>query len=179
MDVRGRAFTISLDYLEHEFGGKKVCDFFVKYPEFERVREYSDLNWYGMDIYLKFSEAVDKYFGFGDAAMLFKIGSYSAKNALETSHKLYKGLSMDSAISKAQAVLYSYFSAGAVEVKYLKERKASLFIRNFPVSPYISKIILGWMRESVKCAAARDAYVSEQENRACLCYTVEWNSSKK
>jgi hypothetical protein len=175
MEAKGRAFGSALEYLECKFGQKKVQAFFKCHPEFDCVKKYNDLSWYSLESYLKFSEKVDKYFGFGDASLLFKIGEFSARIAFDSSHKLFRDLSIESAISNAQSVFLSYFSAGVAEVKYIKDNKVSLHIKNLPVSPYLGKSIFGWMQEAVRSVRSRDAFVAEQEDKHCLCYTLEWS----
>ncbi len=175
MGAKGKAFKATLDYLEEKYDQKKVKSFFQCHPQFEKIRKYDDLNWYSLDELLKFSECVDKYFGFGDASLLFKIGEHAAKDAFNNSHKLFKDLSIESVFSNAGAVFCSYYSAGAAEIKYIKDNKVHVCIKNLPVSPYLAKSIFGWMQHAVKAIKAKEAFVSEEEGKKCLCYTVEWN----
>ena len=175
MEAKGRAFKASLEYLECKYDKSKIRSFFKSHPEFECIQKYQDLNWYSLEFYIRFSEKLDRYFGFGDAALLFKIGEYASRTAFESSHKLFRDLSMESAISNAQAVFLSYYSAAKTEIKYLNDNKVCVHIKNIPLSPYLKKMIYGWMQEAVKSIKSRDAFVSEQESRNSLCFTLEWN----
>jgi hypothetical protein len=176
MQVKGKAFTSALEYAEKKYGCEKVRSFFLHVPEYEQIKTFSDLNWYDMGMYMKFSESIDKFFGFGDASLLFEIGEYSAKKAFESSHRLFKDLSMQCALSNAQSVFLSYFSAGVAEIKYLKDNKINFSIKNLPVSPYLGRTIHGWMKHAARSIKASDTNVVELDAKACLCYSIEWSN---
>jgi hypothetical protein len=174
MQVKGRVFASALEYAGKKYGCEKVNSFFVKYPAYEEIRNFNDLNWYDLELYLKFSESVDKYFGFGDASLLLEIGEYCAKTAFESSHRLFKDLSMQCAMSNAQSVFLSYYSAGVAEIHYLRDNKVSFSIKNLPVSPYLGKTIHGWMKQAVKSIKSSETNVQEMDAKTCLCYSIEW-----
>ena len=174
MQVKGRAFICVLEYTEKKYGCEKVESFFSRFPDFEGIKNYDGLNWYNLALYLKFSENADKFFGFGDASLLTEIGEYSAKKAFESSHRLFKDLSMQCALSNAQSVFLSYFSAGVAEIKYLKENKINFSVKNLPVSPYLGKTIHGWLKHAAKSIKATDTNVVELDTKTCLCYSIEW-----
>lgn len=174
MQVKGRAFSCALEYAEKKYGYEKVINFFTRFPAYEDIKNYNNLSWYTLGLYLEFSENVDKYFGFGDASLLVEIGEYSAKKAFESSHTLFKDLSMQCALSNAQAVFLSYFSASVAEIKYLKENKINFSVKNLPASPYLGKTIHGWLKHAVKSIKTADANVIELDNKTCLCYSIEW-----
>ncbi len=176
MQVKGKAFTSALEYTDKKYGCEKVKLFFTHFPAFEEIKNYNDLNWYSIDMYLKFSESLDKYFGFGDASLLVEIGEYSAKKAFESSHRLFKDLSMQCALSNAQSVFLSYYSAGIAEIKYLRDNKITFSVKNLPVSPYLGKTIHGWIKHAVKSIKANDTNVVELEPKTCLCYSIEWTN---
>src|SRR5512138_1554080 len=119
MQAKGRAFKATIEYVSGKFGCDKLHAFFAGHPQYSCIADFHDLNWYDLDYYLGFSEAIDRHFGFGDASLLVEIGEYAAKHAFETSHRLFRDLSVESAISNAEAVFFSFYSAGTVEIKYL------------------------------------------------------------
>lgn len=174
MQVRGSAFKSILGYAEKKYGVERVKNFFIDNSCFYMIRDFIELDWYDLKLFLDYSEKVDKYFGFGDASMLFEAGEFAAKQAFESSHRLFKDMSIQSALTNAESVFLSYFSAAVVEIKYLKDNKASIYIRNLPVSPYLSKNICGWIKYAVKAIKAKEAFITENAPKTCLCFTLEW-----
>ncbi|MCE5301345.1 MAG: hypothetical protein LLG37_10815 [Spirochaetia bacterium] len=175
MQAKGRAFRAALEYVEKKYGQDKLGSFYSLYPQFIPVSGYQDLGWYDLAIYLSFSEAIDKYFGFGDASLLVEIGEYSAIHAFDTSHRLFRDISVENALSNAQAVFFPFFYAGTVEIKYLKSKKISLHLNGCPVNPYLSKKITGWLRQSCKYLKTKNVTVRELKPGKCMGYEIEWN----
>lgn len=179
MKVKGRAFLYALEYAEKKYGCEKVKTFIANFPDFMEIKDYNDLNWYDLGLYIKFSESADKYFGFGDTSLLLEIGEYSAKKAFESSHRLFRDFSMQCAMSNAQSIFLSYFSTAIIEIKYLKENKINFSVKNLPVSPYLGKTIHGWLKHAVKSIKTSDTNVVELETKLCLCYNIEWSNLTK
>ncbi|MGD0565782.1 MAG: hypothetical protein ABSA34_00440 [Candidatus Goldiibacteriota bacterium] len=174
MQVRGSAFKSILKYAEKKHGIERVKNFFIDNPSFCAIKDYIDLDWYDLKFYLDYSEKTDKYFGFGDGSLLFEAGEFASRQAFESSHRLFKDMTMQSALANAETVFLSYFSAAVVEIKYIKDNKASIYIKNLPVSPYLAKNICGWIKHAVKSIKAKEPSITETTPKTCLCFTLEW-----
>lgn len=176
MQVKGRTFKATLDYIKVKFSKEKIKSFFEDFPEFGKTCDFSDAGWYPMDLFIKFSEKIDKFFGFGDSSLLVDIGAFSAIKAFETSHRLFKNLSPKILIANIQALLSSYYSKGTIEETQLGENKFKICIRNFIDSPYVSKRIQGWIAQALKLTGAKEVHVhGERVKGADVCFNVEWN----
>jgi hypothetical protein len=174
MQAKGSAFLSALEYAGCKYGGDRVKNFFIQYPEFEGVKLYTDLNWYDLKTFINFSESMDKYFGFGDASLLLEIGEYSAKKAFAGSHRLFKDISMRTAISNAQLVFLSCFSAGIAEIKYIRDNKIHFTIKDLPAAPCLGKTICGWIKGTVESIKTKDTTVTELDAKPFLNYSIEW-----
>lgn len=175
MQVKGRTFKATLDYLVQKFSKEKIKSFFLDFPEFAKTREFSDISWYPMNYFLEFSDKIDKFFGFGDASLLINIGSFSAKQAFETSHKLFKNLSPAALASNIQTLLSSYYSTGKTECELINKNKIIIHIREFTSSPFIIKRIQGWISQVLKLTGAKDVQVHDiKTKKADICLNVEW-----
>jgi hypothetical protein len=117
MQVKGSAFSAILEYVEKKYGKERVKHFFSDNPCFNGIKDFIGPDWYDLKLYMDFSEKADKYFGFGDASMLFEAGEFAAGQAFKTSHSLFRDFSIQCARSNAETVFLSYFSAAVVEIK--------------------------------------------------------------
>jgi hypothetical protein len=175
LQVTGSAFKTLAEFAEKKYGNERIKNFHIDNPRFFRINDFLDLGWYELDYYMDFSEAVDKYFGFGDASILLEAGEYAAKKAFESSHSLFRDLSMQCALSNAEAVFLSFFSAAVAEIKYIKNNKAEINIKNLPKSPHLSNIICGWLKYSSRAIKTKEASIVEKNHKkSCPCFTVEW-----
>jgi hypothetical protein len=175
MQVSGNAFKTLVEFAEKKYGSERTKNFYIDNSHFCRIKDFLDLDWYELDYYLEYSETVDKYFGFGDASILLEAGEYAAKKAFESSHSLFRDLSMQCALSNAEAVFLSFFSAAVAEIKYIKNNKAELYIKNLPLSPHLSNIICGWLKYSSRAIRTKEASIVEKNHKKnCLCFTLEW-----
>jgi len=176
MQVKGRTFKATLDYIREKFSKEKIRSFFEDFPEFVKTCDFMDAGWYPVDLFVKFSEKIDKFFGFGDSSLLVDIGAFSAVKAFETSHKLFKNLSPRILAANVQALLSSYYSSGKAEQEQLKENKFRIYIRDFIDSPFVSKRIQGWIAQAIRMTGAKEVHVhGEKSKGADVCFSVEWN----
>lgn len=175
MQVKGRMFKTTLDYIFQKFSKEKIKYFFSDSPEFAKTADFSDIAWYPMDLFISFSDKIDKFFGFGDASLLIDIGSFSALQAFETSHKLFKNLSPAALVSNIQTLLSSYYSKGKTEYEQINENKIIIYIREFASSPFIVKNIQGWLAQAIKITGAKEVHVHDIKTKhADICFNVEW-----
>ena len=175
MQVKGRTFKATLDYIAQKFSREKISSFFSDFPEFSKTGKFSDIEWYPMELFLAFSEKIDKFFGFGDASLLVDIGSFSALQAFKTSHKLFSNLSPKALASNIQALLSSYFSSGSAEHEFINGNKAKIYIRDFVSSPFLVKRIQGWIAQAIKLTGAKEVHVHDIKTKnADICFNVEW-----
>jgi hypothetical protein len=175
MQVKGRTFRATLDYISQKFSKEKIQSFFSDFPEFAKTGNFSDIDWYPIDLFLDFSEKIDKFFGFGDRSMLVDIGSFSCLQAFETSHKLFKNLSPLAMASNIQTLLSSYYSSGKAEYELLKQNKLKIYIRDFVSSILISKRIQGWISQAIKLSGAKEVHVHDIKTKnADICFNIEW-----
>jgi hypothetical protein len=175
MQVKGRTFKATLDYIFQKYSKEKIKSFFSDFPEFSKTMEFSDITWYPMDLFLDFSDKIDRFFGFGDASLLIDIGSFSALQAFETSHKLFKNLSPNALASNIQTLLSSYYSSGKTEYELINENKLIIHIREFTSSPFIIKRIQGWVAQALKLTGAKEVHVHDIKTKhADICLNVEW-----
>jgi hypothetical protein len=175
MQVKGRTFKATLDYISQKFSREKINSFFSDFPEFSRTAKFSDIDWYPMDFFLNFSEKIDKFFGFGDASLLVDIGSFSALQAFKTSHKLFNNLSPKALAANIQALLSSYYSSGKADHEFINENKVKIYINDFISSPFLSKRIQGWVAQAIKLTGAKEVHVHDiKAKNADICFSVEW-----
>jgi len=175
MQVKGRTFKTTLDYITQKFSKEKINSFFSDFPEFARAGKFSDIDWYPMDLFLNFSEKIDKFFGFGDASLLIDIGSFSALRAFETSHKLFNNLSPKALASNIQSLLSSYYSSGKADSEFINENKVKIYIRDFIASPYLAKRIQGWIAQVIKLTGAKEVHVHDIKTKnADISFNIEW-----
>lgn len=175
MQVKGRTFRATLDYIAQKFSREKIDTFFADFPEFSKAGRFSDIDWYPMDFFLNFSEKIDKFFGFGDASLLIDIGAFSALQAFETSHKLFNKLSPQALASNIQTLLSSYYSSGKAEHEFLNANKVKIYIRDFVSSPFLTKRIQGWIAQAIKLTGAKEVHVhSVKTKHADICFNIEW-----
>jgi hypothetical protein len=175
MQVKGRVFKATLDYISEKFSKEKIKAFFSDFPEFAGMPEYSEIDWYPMEILVKFSEKIDKFFGFGDASLLIDIGSFSAMRAFESSHKLFKNLTPKAMASNIQSLLSSYYSTGTAEHEQISPNKFKIYIKNFISSPFLVKRIQGWIAQAVKITGAKEVHVHDIKSKnADICFNIEW-----
>jgi hypothetical protein len=175
MQVKGRTFKATLDYIAQKFSREKINSFFSDFPEFAKTGKFSDIEWYPMEFFLNFSEKIDKFFGFGDASLLIDIGSFSALQAFETSHKLFNALSPKALASNIQTLLSSYYSSGKAESEFLNGNKVKIYIRDFVSSPFLVKRIQGWIAQAIKLTGAKEVHVHDIKTKnADICFNIEW-----
>lgn len=175
MQVKGRTFKATLDYIVKKFSREKINSFFSDFPEFSKTINFSDIEWYPLDFFLKFSEKIDSFFGFGDSALLIDIGAFSALQAFETSHKLFRNLSPKALASNIQVLLSSYYSFGKAEHEQLNENTIKIYIREFSTSPFLVKRIQGWISQAIKLTGAKEVHVHDIKTKnADICFNIEW-----
>jgi hypothetical protein len=49
-----------------------------------------------------------------------------------------------------------------------------MYIRNLPVTPFLSKNICGWIKYAINAVRSKNASIAESEPGTCLCYILEW-----
>jgi hypothetical protein len=175
MQVKGRTFKATLDYIAKKFSREKINSFFKDFPEFSKAGNFSDVDWYPMDFFLKFSEKIDKFFGFGDSSLLIEIGSFSALQAFETSHKLFKNLSIKALASNLQTLLSSYYSSGKAWLETVNDTRVRIYIHEFTSSPFLVKRIQGWISQAMKLSGAKEVHVKNVSvKNADICFNIEW-----
>jgi hypothetical protein len=175
MQVKGRTFKATLDYISKKFSREKINAFFTDFPEFSNTVNFSDIDWYPVEFFLKFSEKIDKFFGFGDSSLLIDIGAFSAQQAFETSHKLFKNLTARALASNIQTILTSYFSTGRAEHEMINENKGKIYIKDFSSSPFLVKRLQGWIAQAIKLTGAKEVHVHDIKTKnADICFNVEW-----
>jgi len=175
MQAKGRAFKATFEFIQHKFGDEKLKGFLKSYPEYEGASSFSDIDWYPLELFINLSERIDKHFGFGDLSLLFELGEFSASQAFDTSHKLFKSASPKTIIANAPSLLSSYYSKGEIEHEYVTDHKVNLTIKKFSSSPYLSKRIAGWLRRCLILSNAKTAVVKDTPvNPDSLKFSVEW-----
>jgi hypothetical protein len=175
MQVKGRTFTATMDYISKKFSREKISSFFTDFPEFSKITGFSDIDWYPMDFFLKFSEKIDKFFGFGDSSLLIDIGAFSALRAFETSHKLFKNLTPRALVSNIQTLLSSYYSSGKAAYDMINDNKMKIYINDFVSSPFLVKRIQGWISQALKLTGAKEVHVHDIKiKNADICFNIEW-----
>jgi uncharacterized protein (TIGR02265 family) len=176
LQIKGRTFRATFDFISQKFSLEKIQSFFRDYPQFFHAQDFSEIDWYPLELFIELSEKIDKHFGFGDAALLDDIGAHSARVALDSSHKLFKSLSPRALISNMQSLLSSYYSRGIAEHEFTAEKRAKLSIKDFCSSPLLCRKIQGWLKQALKLAGAKDVKISNiQLKTADMCFSIEWN----
>lgn len=175
MQVKGRTFKATFDFIRQKFSKEKIKSFFNDFPQFVQTQDYNEIDWYPIDIFISLSEKIDKFFGFGDTSLLADIGAFSATQAFETSHKLFRNLSPRALLSNIQTVLFSYYSEGISELEFIKDNKVKIYLKKFDVSPFLIKRIQGWLAQALRLTGAREVSVfSNMHRNAELCFDIEW-----
>jgi len=175
MQVKARPFKATLEFIENRFGPAKLKTFLAEYSEFSIINETPDFDWLELNLFIRLSEKTDSYFGFGDLSLLYEIGVFSARQAFEKSHKLFKDITPLNFVQSGPALFASYYRVGRPEFEVLTDRKARLTIRDFCESKAVSKRIAAWLKEGITAAGAKHASVAESEPKDnTLSFCVEW-----
>jgi len=174
MEVKGRPFKVTIEFIKHKFGLDKLNSFILKQPKYKQIEDFSEISWYPANLFIELSEDIDKFFGFGDMSLLEELGEFSADSALETSHKLFKNMSPELFLTNGQAIFSSYYSAGTVKTNYLSEKKAEIHIENFGDSRYLSKRIFGWMKKILSTSAGWKIKLKEIQAKDRMSFMLEW-----
>lgn len=174
MEVKGRTFTITVEFIKQKFGIEKLSSFYADFPKYKQIENFSEIDWYPAALFLELSEDADRYFGFGDFSFLEELGLFWADNALKTSHELFKNISPELFLSNGQVIFSSYYSPGTVKTNYLGERKAEINIENFGDSICLSKRILGWMKRILSASGSRKIKLTEIPAKNKMAFLLEW-----
>ena len=175
MQVKGRTFKATFDFIKQKFSQEKIKTFFKEFPQFVHAQDYNEIDWYPVDIFISLSEKIDKFFGFGDDSLLSEMGAFSARQAFETSHKLFRNLTPKIFISNIQTVLFSYYSEGVSELKFIKDNKVKICVTKFIASPFLLKRIQGWLSQALHLSGAKEVSVfSIPHKKADMCFDIEW-----
>lgn len=175
MQVKGRTFKLTFDFILHKFGKSKLASFLEDNPSMKDIETYNDLDWYNIEKFASLTEAVDKYLGFGDGSLSKELGSFSSQHAFETSHKLFKGLTPESMVSSAQTIVSSYYSEVTVSSKYLKDKKLEIKFEGLVDSMFLKKRIMGWLKQTMILAGAKNLHISGSRKGSEFTYVIEWS----
>jgi|GEM_PF-2999078 len=175
MQAKGILFVNTFEFLKNKFGTDKIALFIKTNPKISKFASLGGLEWIPIEDYLFLMAEVEKYFGFNDGRISEETGAFSANHAMDTTHRLFKGMPPSGLINAAPAILSSYYTDAVANIEHIRDNKVKLLLPGFPEDRFISRRLLGWLRQGIVNTSAHNIRVTELNFTGGLAFLVEWD----
>ncbi len=175
MQAKGILFVNTFNFLKNKFGTEKTNHFINSASKIKKLSSSNALEWIPVEEFIYLLAEVEKYFGFNDGRISEETGAYSANQAMETTHRLFKNMPPYGLINTAPAILSSYYTEAAVRIEHIRDNKVKMFFSGFPDDRFVSKRLLGWLKQGIVNTSAQNIRVTELDFTGGIAFLVEWD----
>jgi hypothetical protein len=166
MKIKGTGIVVLPEFIRQRFGQAKVTLWTNSLGPAARQIYTSPIlinEWYPFrEAYLEPTEALCRLFFNNDPQGAWEAGSFSADYALRGVYKAFVKLtSVKYFITRASAVLTTYYQPSAMLVKVIENNRAVLHMTQFPLPSQLAELrIAGWIHRSLEIHNCKDVGVA-------------------